>query len=118
MMLAKIAINGQEYKCITYSMSTSINNLEAEVVYAGKGKTNDYIGLPTKGKIVVVEGLCRGILVKGAEDHGALGIIFLNDEHIHNMIGSRIWGSPSVEDINILPKIPFLSVDSFSLLKK
>lgn len=111
---AKLTVNGKEYECLTHAMSTSVTNLEADVVYAGKGKPEDYSGIDAEGKIVVVEGLCMGIPVKAAEDHGAKGIIFLNDEHIHNMIGSLIWGSPSVEDKELLPGIAFLSVNSFS----
>ncbi len=114
---AKLTVNGEEYECLTHSMSVSVTDMEAEVIYAGKGKPEDYIGIDAEGKIVVVEGLCMGVPVKAAEENGAKGIIFLNDEHIHNMIGSRIWGSPSVEDFGILPKIAFLSVNSFSAEK-
>ena len=113
-LAAKLTVNGKEHECLTHAMSVSVKNLEAEVVYAGKGKPEDYAGIDARGKIVVVEGLCMGVPVKAAEDNGARGIIFLNDEHIHNMIGSRIWGSPSVEDKELLPKIAFLSVNSFS----
>lgn len=111
---AKLTVNGKEHECLTHAMSVSVKDLEAEVVYAGKGKPEDYAGIDARDKIVVVEGLCMGVPVKAAEDNGAKGIIFLNDEHIHNMIGSRIWGSPSVEDKELLPKIAFLSVNSFS----
>lgn len=114
---AKLTVNGEEYECLTHSMSVSVTDMEAEVIYAGKGKPEDYIGIDAEGKIVVVEGLCMGVPVKAAEENGAKGIIFLNDEHIHNMIGSCIWGSPSVEDFGILPKIAFLSVNSFSAEK-
>ncbi len=111
---AKLTVNGKVHECLTHAMSASVKDLEAQVVYAGKGKPEDYAGIDARNKIVVVEGLCMGIPVKAAEDNGAKGIIFLNDEHIHNMIGSRIWGSPSVEDKELLPKIAFLSVNSFS----
>ncbi len=111
---AKIVMNGKSYECLTHAMSTCVTDLTAEVVYAGKGKEADYEGLDVKDKLVVVEGLCMGIPVKNAEDRGAKGIIFLNDEHIHNMIGSRIWGSPTIENFDILPKIAFLSVNAFA----
>lgn len=111
---AKLIVNGKEYPCLTHAMSTNVNDLQAGLVYVGKGKREDYLGKSVKGKIVVVEGLCMGVPVLNAQNNGAVGIIFLNDEHIHNMIGSRIWGSPSIEDYEILPKIAFLSVDSFS----
>lgn len=111
---ARLCVKGKEYPCLTHSMSTNVTDLQAEVVYVGKGKAEDYQGKNVAGKIVVVEGLCMGVPVLNAQNHGAVGIIFLNDEHIHNMIGSRIWGSPSIEDYEILPKIAFLSVNSFS----
>ena len=111
---ASVFVDGKSYDCITHSMSTSVSELTAEVVYAGKGTPADYINKDVKGKIVVVEGLCMGNPVSEAEKQGAVGIIFLNDEHVHNMIGSKIWGSPSVEDRDILPTIAFLSVNSFA----
>ena len=54
-----------------------------------------------------------GVPVKAAEENGAKGIIFLNDEHIHNMIGSCIWGSLLLKILVFCP-IAFLSVNSFS----
>ena len=114
---AKLQVNGIEYPCLTHSMSASVANLEADLKYVGKGKPEDYAGKNVTGKLVVVEGLCMGVPVAVAEEHGAKGIIFLNDEHIHNMIGSRIWGSPSIEDKDILPKIPFVSVNRASAEK-
>ncbi|MCQ2373091.1 MAG: M28 family metallopeptidase [Phascolarctobacterium sp.] len=114
---ATVEVNGVSFECLTHSMSTSVENLSAEVIYAGKGKPNDMANIAAKGKILVIEGLAMGSPIKLAENAGAVGCIFLNDEHIHNMIGSCIWGSPSVEDVDTLPKIPFLSVNSESAAK-
>lgn len=111
---AEIVMNGKSFECITHAMSICVDNMEAEVVYAGKGKPENYAGLEVNGKIVVIEGLCMPAPVMEAERRGVKGIVFLNDEHVHNMIGSHIWGSPSIENFHTLPKIAFLSVNAFA----
>lgn len=114
---AELVVNGNTYPCLTHSMSTSVTSLKAELFYVGKGKETDYVGNDVRGKVVVVEGLAMGLPITLAQKQGALGAIFLNDAHIHNMIGSCIWGSPSCEDIATLPEIPFLSINSESAEK-
>lgn len=111
---AEIVLNGKSFECITHAMSICVDKLAAEVVYAGKGKPENYAGLEVEGKLIVVEGLCMPAPVMEAERRGVKGIIFLNDEHVHNMIGSAIWGSPSIENFHTLPKIAFLSVNAFA----
>ena len=111
---ASLMVNGTPYDCLTHSMSVSVTDLQGELLYAGKGKKADFAKLDAAGRIVVIEGLAMGSAVKLAEKAGAAGAVFLNDQYIHNMIGSNIWGSPSIENLEQLPKIPFLSVNSVS----
>ena len=52
------------------------------------------------------------MLTSEIEEMGALGIIATNPgERIHWSTASTIWGTPGVEDMNRLPKIPSLAVN-------
>jgi hypothetical protein len=65
-----------------------------------------------RGKIVVTEGISLPMLTSEIEEMGALGIIATNPgELIHWSTASTIWGTPGVEDMNRLPKIPSLAVN-------
>jgi hypothetical protein len=60
-----------------------------------------------RGKIVVTEGISLPMLTSEIEDMGALGIIAVNPgERIHWSTASTIWGTPGVDDMSRLPKIP------------
>src|SRR5258708_21975748 len=65
-----------------------------------------------RGKIVVTEGISLPMLTSEIEEMGALGIVATNPgERIHWSTASTIWGTPGVEDMNRLPKIPSLAVN-------
>ena len=65
-----------------------------------------------RGKIVVTEGISLPMLTSEIEEMGALGIVATNPgELIHWSTASTIWGTPDVEDMNRLPKIPSLAVN-------
>ncbi|KAH7184884.1 uncharacterized protein B0J16DRAFT_304122 [Fusarium flagelliforme] len=61
-------------------------NASAEYVYAGRGSIDDFdrlveLGVEIEGKIALIKygGLFRGLKVKNAQDHGAIGaVIFLD----------------------------------------
>lgn len=65
-----------------------------------------------RGKIVVTEGISLPMLTSEIEEMGALGIIAVNPgERIHWSTASTIWGTPDVEDMDRLPKIPSAAVN-------
>ncbi len=65
-----------------------------------------------RGKLVVTEGISLPMLTSEIEEMGALGIIATNPgERIHWSTASTIWGTPDVEDMTRLPKIPSLAVN-------
>src|SRR3954451_13319210 len=45
-----------------------------------------------------------------AERAGAIGQIHINDEHIHEMCISPVWGTPIPETAHLLPKVPAVAV--------
>ncbi|MDR7521580.1 MAG: M28 family peptidase [Armatimonadota bacterium] len=96
--------------CITHSFAapTGPGGLERAAVYAAVPA--DLAGVAA-GRIAVVDGLASPAVVRAVEMVGAAGLVCLNrDPYVHEMIVSPVWGSPTLEDLAALPKIPVVSV--------
>ncbi|KAF5670024.1 glutamate carboxypeptidase [Fusarium heterosporum] len=70
----------------TWLAYSPTGNASAEYVYAGRGSIDDFdrlveLGVDIKGKIALIKygGLFRGLKVKNAQDHGAIGAIIFTD---------------------------------------
>jgi len=65
-----------------------------------------------QGKIVVTEGISLPMLTSEIEEMGAVGIVAVNPgERIHWSTASTIWGTPGIEAMSRLPKIPSAGVN-------
>jgi hypothetical protein len=65
-----------------------------------------------RGKIVVTEGISLPMLTSEIEQMGAVGIIAVNPgDRIHWSTASTIWGTPGIEAVARLPKIPSAGVN-------
>jgi hypothetical protein len=104
---AEIAVNG-------YSLSpaTGPDGIAGELVYAGSGQAADYHGRDVRGKIVLSDGLAMPGKEVAAAAAGAIGQIHINDEHIHEMCISPVWGAPTPETADMLPMVPAVAVTS------
>lgn len=107
---ASLQINGKDYKCITHSMSkqTPKQGISGELVYIEEENEQNK-GL-IASKIVLIDGLATPGTVRWAEENGALGVIFINGPHTHEMIVSNVWGSPTSESFETLPTLSVISV--------
>jgi hypothetical protein len=108
---ASLQVGGKEYDCITHSMGQSVDGLESHIVDLGKGSAEEYGADDVKGKVVLMNGLATPAGVQKAEANGAVAAVFVNAEYTHEMIVSPVWGTPVPETVDLLPKIPVLSVD-------
>ena len=92
----------KDYKCITHSMSkqTPKQGISGELVYIEEENEQNK-GL-IASKIVLIDGLATPGTVRWAEENGALGVIFINGPHTHEMIVSNVWGSPTSESFDKL----------------
>jgi hypothetical protein len=109
---AEVQAGGNDLRAITHAMSASTpeGGVELEAAYVGNGTTEDMAAHDLRGKAVVIEGMAMPPRVLTAERAGAAACIFLNhDEHVHEMIVSGIWGSPTPEDKHQLPRLPVVS---------
>jgi hypothetical protein len=65
-----------------------------------------------RGSIVVTEGLSLPMLLDELDRSGAAGAIAVNPgERIHWGTASTIWGTPEVEDLARLPRMPSVAVN-------
>ena len=73
--------------------------------------TSDALG-DVVGKICVIDGFALPNFVSGLEAAGAVGVIACNPgEMIHWGTVSTIWGTPELDDLARLPKIPSAAVN-------
>jgi len=65
-----------------------------------------------RGKIVVTEGISLPMLTSEIEEMGAVGIIAVNPgDRNHWSTASTIWGTPGIEAMARLPKVPSAGVN-------
>lgn len=96
-------------ECITHAFGapTPAGGLEAAVVDAGPG---EFGRAEVRGNMALIDGLATPVRARAAEDAGAVGAIFVNPAHLHEMIVSTVWGSPTPETSGVLPKIAAVSI--------
>jgi hypothetical protein len=110
---ADLSVEGTNVPAITHSMApeTPEHGLELPLVYVGNGTEEDYAGNNVQDKAVLVEGIAIPGKAWAAEEAGAAACVFANaDEHVHEMIVSTLWGSPTPETRTNLPRVPMISV--------
>jgi hypothetical protein len=95
-----------------YSMSpaTLEGGVTGDVVHVGKGLAEDYRGIDLRGKIALSDGLAMPGKARLSSAVGAIGHIHINDDHIHEMCISQVWGTPTPETAALLPNVPAVGV--------
>jgi hypothetical protein len=98
--------------CNSYSMcpSTPEDGLVAELVDAGRGAPSDYKTLNVAGKIVVTRGLAMPSKARTSDRMGPLAHIHIDDDAVHEMCLSSVWGTPTPETAAHLPKTPAIGI--------
>ena len=102
--------DGDVIEGLTHAFSPSTAGLEAELWDAGEGTAEDYARPGATGKIALVQGLATPGKAWTAQTAGTVGQIFVNFDHLHNMIVTTVWGTPTPETAWRVPRTPCLSV--------
>ena len=102
--------DGSTIEGLTHSFSTSVEALEGELVDVGDGRPADFARANAAGKIALINGLPAPGRAWAAQQAGTLGQIFVLMDHLHNMIVTTIWGTPSPDTAWRVPAVPCLSV--------
>jgi len=95
---------------LTHAFSPSTDGLEGEVVAVGEGNPEDYARAQAAGKIALVASLATPGKAWTAQEAGTIGQIFVNLDHLHNMIVTTVWGTPAPETAWRIPRTPCLSI--------
>jgi len=99
---------------LTHAFSPSTDpaedGLEGEVVDAGQGNPEDYARVGAAGNIALIDGLATPGRAWAAQSAGTVAQIFVNMNHLHNMIVTTIWGTPTPETAWRIPRTPCLSI--------
>lgn len=100
--------------CITHAFSTSTGEagVAGELVYAGRGAEEDFAAAGARGKVALTDGLATPGKADAATRAGVLAIINISGDHVHEMIVSPVWGSPTPDRLNRVPKVPMVSIDT------
>lgn len=110
---AELEVGGERLHAIAHSMATSTpeGGLRLPLVYVGGGKDEDYAAVDARGRISLVDGMAMPGKVMAAERAGAAALVCANaDVYVHEMIVSPVWGSPTPENRDRLPRIPVVSI--------
>src|SRR2546427_2537656 len=102
--------DGTTVEGLTHSFSTSVEALEGELVDVGDGRPADFARANAAGRVALINGLPAPGRAWAAQHAGTLGQIFVLIDHLHNMIVTTIWGTPSPETAWRIPAVPCLSV--------
>jgi len=94
----------------SFSTSTPEGGFTGELVYLGPGEDSDYAGKDVSGKILLIDGLPSPKAARRAEDFGAAGLIAAGDDHLHYMIITTLWGTPTFSKKHLIPKIPCICI--------
>lgn len=102
--------------CIThsFSISTPPDGLVGELVYAGAGTERDLAAAGARGKIALTEGLGTPNKAQAASHVGVRAVINISGDHVHEMIVSPVWGSPTPDRLDALPNVAMVSIDTDS----
>ncbi len=103
----------QDFPALTqaFSASTTAEGLTSEIVDLGRGTPADYLRIEALGKLVLVDGLADPEGVQAAQNAGAVGAVFAaTADRVNEMTVGPIWGTPSPQDLRLLPRIPSVAV--------
>lgn len=100
--------------CITHAFSTSTpsGGVSGEIVYAGGGSAEELAAAGATGRIVLTDGLATPNKAHAATRAGALAVVSISGDRLHEMIVSPVWGSPTPDRLSILPRVPMVSIDA------
>ncbi len=91
-----------------FTPSTPPEGIDGEVIYAADGTEPELAG--AAGKIAILEGMASPLKVLRGGQAGAIGLVFIQEDHLHNMCVSPVWGTPTTRTAGLLARIPTVSV--------
>jgi hypothetical protein len=102
----------EEIPCATHAfgLSTPEEGLSSLLVDAGSGSVENLAGEDVRSRIVLVDGIIAPNRNLTVESAGVAGSIWIAGSHLHERALSPVWGTPTPETANLLPRTPSVSV--------
>jgi hypothetical protein len=99
---------GRSFPCITHAFATPTppQGITGELI-EGSAEASEQ-----RGKIVISDGLANPNKTIAGQEAGVLAQINVNDDFVHEMIISPVWGSPTPQTAPLLPKMISISVNA------
>jgi len=99
---------GRSFPCITHAFAapTPPGGITGELIEGSADASEQ------RGKIVISDGLANPNKAIAAQEAGVLAQINVNDEFVHEMIISPVWGSPTPQTAPLLPHLISISVNA------
>lgn len=110
---ARLAVAGEEIRCITHSMArpTPPGGIAGTVMDLGAGGAAQFAGRALRGAILLVDGIANPAVAQRASRAGAAGVIHVSpNEHLYEMCISPVWGSPDPATQAELPAVSVVTV--------
>jgi hypothetical protein len=104
---AAVHVGGQSLTAITHSFSQSSgpDGIRAEAVYVGRGTPAEMAGRDLRGRVLVMDHIATPSAAIAATRAGAIGQVHVSPhEYLHEMCISPVWGSPSEQTREQLPR--------------
>jgi N-acetylated-alpha-linked acidic dipeptidase len=108
--LEALAPTRRPFPCLTHSFAraTGPEGVVADLLSLDDGDVNR-----GAGRACLIGGLATPVTILHASRAGCAAVIFANqDRVIHNMIGTTVWGTPALNQVDRFPQIPVVSVNT------
>lgn len=98
-----------QIRCLTHSFghSTGPDGMTTDLVHLPEGDVHR-----GAGRGVLLDGLATPVTVLRASRAGCAAVVFANQDFmLHNMIATTIWGTPGLDQLDRLPRLPIVTVN-------
>ena len=111
-----VLADGTALEALTHSFSTSTGpeGLEAELIDGGDGTVETLARVGARGKLALIDNFATPAKAWAAQEAGTRGQVFTNLDHLHNMIVTTVWGTPTPETAWRIPTLPCCSITKAS----
>lgn len=107
---ARLEVGGRAFECVTHPMTPATKGVSGPLRFLSRSEASGLGPDALRGAVALVEGLATEAAVRRLQEAGAAAAVFITGRSIHEMIVSRVWGSPTPATMNDYVSIPAVSV--------
>ena len=98
-----------QFPCVTHSFGrgTGPEGVVADLLHLDDGDVDR-----GAGRACMIDGLATPVTILRASRAGCAAVVFANQDRVlHNMIGTTVWGTPALDQIDRFPQVPVVTVN-------